>query len=581
MKSTVLHTALLATILVGTSAMIGCSSFNLSGSSDYVGPDGLSRDVSNLPNPNAPPSEPKNASPQYGRGRRAPESPEKLLFQANAFYEQKRYHDSERLYKKYLATPESQTAPADVLATIHYRLGCVARKKMFLPDAESEYKTACQFAPQNNDYLFSYAKVSYEAGDYKEADQGFVTLLNRNPDYPEAQRYYGLTLLESSNRTNALQPLTASVGELEANALLTDKYYESGELEQAFQSEKQTIQIAARLGRQIPSFPHKNKALGNQSASLTAAQTTVQSYGFQSVAPSESVPFVGNFGMGNVDSYAQSTAFSSNATIPFETSLVCAPATENAGAATSSAAFANGVNQTSNNDSFVPTTESSDSVAAIVPTTENGNSAAAIVPTTESVSELSAVAYPSLAPAGSVVSADQTAETSGSPVVANNSNVATAFPDSLQTASTRMEPYAQDRQYATPNYSVAPNDPNGQGYANSGQFADYAPQFPGMDQFQAPYQPIPGETRGSVETSNAPFGGVPSANVPKEDGFAFATSGSGSDSVARVSTTNAPAYVAAVPNGTVPQYAAPYAQNPVPQPSIPGSLPENSFFKID
>ncbi len=274
MKTNVLPSALLAMILAGATATVGCSSFS-SGSSDYVGPGGLSNDVSELPDPNA------NVPARRPHGdvtvihdfesipvnvRREPETPERMLALADRHFEQKRYSDASLQYKKFLKTPAANTSPADLLALVHYRLGTIERKRMLFANALKEFKQASELAPQNNDYLFSYAKTCYESGDFQSADRQFVALLNRNAAYPEAQRYYGLTLLESSNRTNALTPLTAAVGELEAYALLTDKYYEKGELEQATQAEGQTLQIAARLGKQAPEFPSKPKPFGQPSA---------------------------------------------------------------------------------------------------------------------------------------------------------------------------------------------------------------------------------------------------------------------------------------------------------------------------
>lgn len=296
MKTNALHFTLLALILAGASATIGCSSFN-GGSSDYVAPGGLSQDVSDLPDPNVGASarRPHNTTtirdvatvPQ----RTIQESPERLLTQADSYFNQKRYYDASRLYKKYLSTPVAPTAPADLIALIHYRLGFVERKKMFFSEAAKEFKQAVDYAPQNNEYAFAYAKVSYEAGDYQTADRQFVALLNRDPSYPGAQEYYGKTLLESSNRTNALQPLTTAVGELQAYALLTDKYYEKGELEQAKQAEGQMLQIAARLGKQVPDLSHKpqNALASNPALGIygSAQQFNTQAYGaYASQTPS-------------------------------------------------------------------------------------------------------------------------------------------------------------------------------------------------------------------------------------------------------------------------------------------------------
>lgn len=287
MKATVLPSAFLALIIAGTTATIGCSSFS-SHSSDYVGPGGLSQDVSNLPDPNVQPKKEENPLAQYGYGQRVQESPERLLMQADAYFTQKRYYDATRLYKKYLSKPEATSAPTDLLALMHYRIGFVECKKMFFSNAASEYRQATQLAPQNDDYLFAYAKASYEAKDFQTADQQFIILLNRNPNYPEGQYYYGLTLLESSNRTNALQPLTIAVGELQAHALLTDKYYAKGELDQALQAEGQTLQVAIRLGRAVPDFPHKKKfeknagiISGNEIHTNEPAQTFSQTQAIQ------------------------------------------------------------------------------------------------------------------------------------------------------------------------------------------------------------------------------------------------------------------------------------------------------------
>ena len=266
MKTTLKKTELLALILLATATITGCESFK-SPSADYVKPGELCTDVSSLPDPNEPHKDQsvalRNVANQYGYGGKREESPERLLMQADSYFEQKRYHDSARLYKKYLNTADSTSAAPDLLAAIHYRIGFVASKKTFYTEAKGEFAQALQFAPMNDEYLFSYAKACYDSGDYQTADQQFATLVMRAPAYPEAQRYYGLTLLEGSNRANALQPLVSSVGALEAYTLLTDKYYAVGELELAAQMEAQTIQIAAQAVQPIPRFPHKEQILAN------------------------------------------------------------------------------------------------------------------------------------------------------------------------------------------------------------------------------------------------------------------------------------------------------------------------------
>ena len=266
---------LLTLILVGATAIAGCSSFK-SPSAEYVKPGELCTDVSDLPDPNAPPKSQSDAlttlANQYGIGGRREESPERLLMQADSYFEQKRYHDSARLYKKYLALADVSTASPELLGVIHYRIGYVAGKKTFYSEAKGEFAQALQFAPLNNEYLFAYAKASYDAGDYQEADRQFTTLLARVPNYPEANRYYGLTLLEGSNRANAIQPLTIAVGALEAHRLLADKYYEVGELELAAQTESLAIQLAAQSAQPVPKFPHKEQLLVS-AQNATYAQT--------------------------------------------------------------------------------------------------------------------------------------------------------------------------------------------------------------------------------------------------------------------------------------------------------------------
>ena len=265
MKTTMNHSTLLAWILLSATLTGGCSSFQ-SPSSEYVKPGQLSVDVSQLPDPNEDVKKDddsiaiRNIANQMGGGVRE-ESPERLLMQANSYFEQKRYHDSARLYKKYLNTPAASDAQPDLLGTIHYRVGYVANKKTFYKEAQAEYAQALHFAPLNNEYLFAYAKACYDAGDYATADQQFVALLSRAPGYPEAEHYYGLTLLEGSNRANALQPLTNALGSLQANELLADKYYAVGDLASAAFYEKQMIQLAAQQGQPIPTLRHKQKIL--------------------------------------------------------------------------------------------------------------------------------------------------------------------------------------------------------------------------------------------------------------------------------------------------------------------------------
>ena len=295
MKTTIHKAKLLTLILVGTTAIAGCSSFE-SPSAGYVKPGELCTDVSNLPDPNAPPK--KESDPlqtlanQYGIGGRRDESPERLLMQADSYFEQKRYHDSARLYKKYLAIADLATASPDLLGTIHYRIGYVAAKKTFHAEAKSEFAQALQFAPLNNEYLFGYAKACYDAGDFQEADRQFSALVARAPGYPEANRYYGLTLLEGANRANALQPLTTSVGALEACRLLADKYYEVGELELAARLESQAIQIAAQTAQPIPQFPHKEQLLINAQNATYAQTLNVMN---AAPTPNASTPFVSQY----------------------------------------------------------------------------------------------------------------------------------------------------------------------------------------------------------------------------------------------------------------------------------------------
>ena len=227
-----------------------------SSSSDYVAGE-LSQDVESLPDPNAPPAPPKRPSIVSPLGAPFKESPDRLLLQANAYFEQGKFHDSARLYRKYLATPEAATAPPTVLGQARHRIAVVARKKMNFAEAKREFEIALQHEPKNQQYRFDLGKSAFDGSDYATADEAFSTLIAQNPNYPQAQYYYGLTLLEGTRRAEAIGPLTKAVGELEAAALLTDKYYELGDAANAATWETQTTQIAARLGRPVPAFPNK------------------------------------------------------------------------------------------------------------------------------------------------------------------------------------------------------------------------------------------------------------------------------------------------------------------------------------
>ena len=227
-----------------------------SSSSDYVAGE-LSQDVDNLPDPNAPPTPPKRSAIVSPLGAPFKESPDRLLLQANAYFEQGKFHDSSRLYQKYLATSEAATAPPTVLGQAHYRIAVVARKKLNFAEAKREFEIALRYEPQNQQYRFDLGKSAFDGADYATADAAFSALIAQNPNYPQAQYYYGLTLLEGTRRAEAIAPLTKAVGELEAAALLTDKYYALGETENAAAWESQTTQIAARLGRPVPAFPNK------------------------------------------------------------------------------------------------------------------------------------------------------------------------------------------------------------------------------------------------------------------------------------------------------------------------------------
>ncbi|MBR4833034.1 MAG: tetratricopeptide repeat protein, partial [Thermoguttaceae bacterium] len=251
------NSKLLVVILGAALSAPGCATdWFSSSSSDYVAGE-LSQDVERLPNPNAPPKPPKAPAIVSPLGAPFKESPDRLLLQANAYFEQGKYHDSARLYQKYLATSEAALAPPVVLGKARYRLAVVARKKMNFAEAKREFEAALRYEPQNQLYRFDLGKSCYDGADYAGADAAFSALLAQNPNYPQAQYYYGLTLLEGTRRAEAIAPLTQAVGELEAAALLTDKYYAVGELENAAAWEAQTAQIAARLGRPVPALPHK------------------------------------------------------------------------------------------------------------------------------------------------------------------------------------------------------------------------------------------------------------------------------------------------------------------------------------
>ncbi|MBR4104981.1 MAG: tetratricopeptide repeat protein, partial [Thermoguttaceae bacterium] len=262
-----------------------------SSSSDYVAGE-LSQDVENLPDPNAPPTPPKRSAIVSPLGASFKESPDRLLLQANAYFEQGKFHDSARLYQKYLATPEAATAPPTVLGQAHYRIAVVARKKMSFAEAKREFETALRYEPQNQLYRFELGKSAFDGADYATADAAFSALIAQNPNYPQAQYYYGLTLLEGTRRAEAIAPLTKAVGELEAAALLTDKYYALGESENAAAWEAQTTQIAARLGRPVPALPNKPAfASTAQTAPATQPQAPAQTApATQPQAPAQTAP---------------------------------------------------------------------------------------------------------------------------------------------------------------------------------------------------------------------------------------------------------------------------------------------------
>ena len=94
---------------------------------------------------------------------------------------------------------------------------------MSFAEAKREFETALRYEPQNQQYRFDLGKSAFDGADYATADAAFSALIAQNPNYPQAQYYYGLTLLEGTRRAEAIAPLTKAVGELEASALLTRK----------------------------------------------------------------------------------------------------------------------------------------------------------------------------------------------------------------------------------------------------------------------------------------------------------------------------------------------------------------------
>ncbi|MCF0234249.1 MAG: tetratricopeptide repeat protein, partial [Thermoguttaceae bacterium] len=254
---------------------------------DYKGE--YCRDVSVLPDP-AEPAKP-DPGPTFANsvvGQYAAtqcESPERLLSQADGYFTQGRYYDSARLYRKYLATPAAQTASPETLATAYYRIGCLSSKQLDYAKAKEEFTTALKYAPQNAECRRELGKAQYNLTEYAAADATFAALLNENPGDEEARRYYGLTLLEGSRRAEAPAMLAPVVGELEATALLADKYYEIGDQTNAAVVEARLAQVAAQSGKSAPTLRHKPRT----SQIVAPTQTTPAAESVQ-VAAASAVP---------------------------------------------------------------------------------------------------------------------------------------------------------------------------------------------------------------------------------------------------------------------------------------------------
>ncbi|MBQ7111992.1 MAG: tetratricopeptide repeat protein, partial [Thermoguttaceae bacterium] len=355
-----------------------------SSSSDYVAGE-LSQDVDNLPDPNAPPTPPKRSAIVSPLGAPFKESPDRLLLQANAYFEQGKFHDSSRLYQKYLATSEAATAPPTVLGQAHYRIAVVARKKLNFAEAKREFEIALRYEPQNQQYRFDLGKSAFDGADYATADAAFSALIAQNPNYPQAQYYYGLTLLEGTRRAEAIAPLTKAVGELEAAALLTDKYYALGETENAAAWESQTTQIAARLGRPVPAFPNKPAFASTaqpqnptQSAPVVQTQNPTQSAPVaQTQNPAQSAPVAQTQGPAQVAPTTQTQDSAQVApTTQTQDSVQVAPTTQTQGPAQVAP-----TTQTQGPAQVAPTTQTQDSVQ-VAPTTQT-QGPAQVAPTTQ------------------------------------------------------------------------------------------------------------------------------------------------------------------------------------------------------
>ena len=373
-----------------------------SSSSDYVAGE-LSQDVDNLPDPNAPPTPPKRSAIVSPLGAPFKESPDRLLLQANAYFEQGKFHDSSRLYQKYLATSEAATAPPTVLGQAHYRIAVVARKKLNFAEAKREFEIALRYEPQNQQYRFDLGKSAFDGADYATADAAFSALIAQNPNYPQAQYYYGLTLLEGTRRAEAIAPLTKAVGELEAAALLTDKYYALGETENAAAWESQTTQIAARLGRPVPAFPNKPAFASTaqpqnptQSAPVVQTQNPTQSAPVaQTQNPAQSAPVAQTQGPAQVAPTTQTQDSAQVApTTQTQDSVQVAPTTQTQGPAqvapttqTQGPAQVAPVDQTQGPAQVAPTTQTQGPapfVATVAPPTSEESVASADVATLES-----------------------------------------------------------------------------------------------------------------------------------------------------------------------------------------------------
>ncbi len=221
-------------------------------------------------------SKEKKSKTKDGKKENGRLSSEELLKNANSSYQAGKYYDASRMYVSWLHYYDKTGEPEDK-AQVCNRLGNIARKRQqYQVSLEYLGKAIDYTEAKNPEYLFDAAETLYELEKYPEAQKYFLKVLKIAPQLSQAERYYGLCLL-NQGREECFTPLIQTMGEVKACQLIADKSYENDHKVLAEKAEQRMINAAEREGISVPKLRHKTDAesVAQRNAELAAKKAVL------------------------------------------------------------------------------------------------------------------------------------------------------------------------------------------------------------------------------------------------------------------------------------------------------------------